>query len=564
MKMNRRIGALLLAMLLAVSFLPMVRSYAADCIVGGDNHTPWNSVQDGVFMYDGGTMTITTSNRVLQGQSSEISVPENTTVTVAVAPVSGYTARLRVNGQEVTLNNGVYTTTTTSEQAGLKFEANFENKNPGGGSTPNPPEGNSSISLILEGNAFDGADTDYYHYMKTQNASFEIYVKLDPNGTFQTMQSLIDDTKVILAAESQTTYRFDASISYVGVLVMYASDLYMVSAPGNGVTNASGEAVFTLNQGDEQHIQIDRKSETLTVTWAYDSTSFGADAYLEHGTAEVTAIEGVSDLFAQFGGNPGNAQGGNIAVPSGRKVTIKLVPDYGYQVAGLQLNGGVTLQPDDARTSTFTFVMGNSPVHLKGIFTKASDTVNTNSKQIESAGIANGANAVASGNLRLTVSDAESYDTTAAQALVSGAQSAQAVDLKLDQIVSKGNGTNWENNITEFEKPVTLNLALDNYDANYDYTVVRNHNGTWTELVTTVERGTLSFETNQFSTYVIVKKAKTTESITTTEKTTSTSGTEVKNPSTGTPSTGDAALPVACAVMCMVSTILLIGMEKKK
>lgn len=564
MKMNRRIGALLLAMLLAVSFLPMVRSYAADCIVGGDNHTPWNSVQDGVFMYDGGTMTITTSNRVLQGQSSEISVPENTTVTVAVAPVSGYTARLRVNGQEVTLNNGVYTTTTTSEQAGLKFEANFENKNPGGGSTPNPPEGNSSISLILEGNAFDGADTDYYHYMKTQNASFEIYVKLDPNGTFQTMQSLIDDTKVILAAESQTTYRFDASISYVGVLVMYASDLYMVSAPGNGVTNASGEAVFTLNQGDEQHIQIDRKSETLTVTWAYDSTSFGADAYLEHGTAEVTAIEGVSDLFAQFGGNPGNAQGGNIAVPSGKKVTIRLVPDYGYQVAGLQLNGGVTLQPDDAQTSTFTFVMGNSPVHLKGIFTKTSDTVNTNSKQIESAGIANGANAVASGNLRLTVSDAESYDTTASQALVFGAQSAQAVDLKLDQIVSKGNGTNWENNITEFEKPVTLNLALDNYDANYDYTVVRNHNGTLTELATTVEQGTLTFETNQFSTYVIVKKAKTTESITTTEKPTSTSGTEVKNPSTGTPPTGDTALPVACAVMCMVSTILLIGMKKKK
>ncbi|MEI3184995.1 MAG: hypothetical protein V8S88_03600 [Lachnospiraceae bacterium] len=81
----------------------------------------------------------------------------------------------------------------------------------------------------------------------------------------------------------------------------------------------------------------------------------------------------------------------------------------------------------------------------------------------------NGANAAAA-DLRLTVSDAEAM-TRAAQALVSGAQSAQAVDLKLDQIVSKGNGSNWKN-ITEFEKPVTLNLALDNYDANYDYTVV--------------------------------------------------------------------------------------------
>lgn len=205
-----------------------------------------------------------------------------------------------------------------------------------------------------------------------------------------------------------------------------------------------GTVICSKKGESESHIQIDKNSETLTVTWAYDSDSFGADAYLEHGKAQITAIEGVSDFSTLFGGNPGDAKGGNIAVPAGKKVTIKLVPDYGYQVAGLQLNGGVTLQPDDAQTSTFTFVMGNSPVHMKGLFTKVSDTVNSNSKQIEAASITNGANAAASGNLRLTVSDAESYDTTAAQALVSGAQSAQAVDLKLDQIVSKGNGSNWE------------------------------------------------------------------------------------------------------------------------
>lgn len=582
MNRKKRLLPLLMALLLIVSYLPVMRSYAANCIVGGDNHTPWISVQDGVFKYDGGTMTITTSNGALQGQSSEISVPENTTVTITVVPVSGYTVRLRVNGQEVTLNNGVYTTTTTSQQTSLKFEANFENTNPGGGNTPNPPGGNSPISLILEGNAFDGADTDYYHYMKKQNTSFEIYVRLDPNGTFQTMKSLIDDNKVILASGSQTTYRFDTSISYVGVRVMCASDLYMVSAPGSDVTNASGEAVFTLNRGDEQHIQIDKNSETLTVTWAYDSDSFGSDAYLEHGKAQITAIEGVSDFSTLFGANPGDAKGGNIAVPEGKKVTIKLVPDYGYQVAGLQLNGGVTLQPDDAQTSTFTFVMGNSPVHMKGLFTKVSDTVNSNSKQIEAASITNGANAAASGNLRLTVSDAESYDTTAAQALVSGAQSAQAVDLKLDQIVSKGNGSNWEKNITEFEKPVTLNLALDNYDANYDYTVVRNHNGKLTELSTMVEQGTISFETNQFSTYIIVKKSKaagvdkpsTTPSTTTPSTTPAAPDTDVTKPAakdtkpaktndTASPKTGD-AMPVAGMMLVMAGSLTGYAVIRRK
>ena len=40
--------------------------------------------------------------------------------------------------------------------------------------------------------------------------------------------------------------------------------------------------------------------------------------------------------------------------------------------------------------------------------------------------------------------------------------------------------------------------------------VVRDHNGTTTALPTKVINGKVTFETNQFSTYVIVKKEKTT------------------------------------------------------
>lgn len=578
MNRKKRLLPLLMALLLIVSYLPVMRSYAAECIVRGDNHTPWNSVQDGVFTYDGGTMTITTSNGSLTGAADNVTVPENTTVTVTLFPRDGYTVQLVVNGNQVTLNNNVYTVETSANQPELKFEACFTN--PGGGNNPgnpNPPAGNQPICLILEGDAFKGADdTDYYHYMKSQDKNFEIYVDLDDTGNSrsQTMDNLMKEQKVSLAPESQSTYRFADSVSNARVTVMCSSGTYTITTPGTTSNGSSGERSFAVKKGEsESHIQIDKNSETLTVTWAYDSDSFGADAYLEHGKAQITAIEGVSDFSTLFGGNPGDAKGGNIAVPAGKKVTIKLVPDYGYQVAGLQLNGGVTLQPDDAQTSTFTFVMGNSPVHMKGLFTKVSDTVNSNSKQIEAASIINGANAAASGNLRLTVSDAESYDTTAAQALVSGAQSAQAVDLKLDQIVSKGNGSNWENNITEFEKPVTLNLALDNYDANYDYTVVRNHNGKLTELSTTVEQGTISFETNQFSTYIIVKKSKaagedkpsTTPSTTTPSTTPAAPDTDVTKPAakdtapaktndTASPKTGD-AMPVAGMMLVMAGSL---------
>ena len=42
-------------------------------------------------------------------------------------------------------------------------------------------------------------------------------------------------------------------------------------------------------------------------------------------------------------------------------------------------------------------------------------------------------------------------DTTNALAQVENAVSAEAVNLTLDQIVSKGDGTNWENPVTQFE-----------------------------------------------------------------------------------------------------------------
>lgn len=526
MNRKKRLLPLLMALLLIVSYLPVMRSYAAGTYtVKIDESHGACEASDGTFTYkDGtsvmGTMKIVSSDtgKGFQQSSKQIEeVQENTVFT-------------RSGGQ-------------------------------GSGGDPNPggPSPSGSVTLQLEGNAFSGSANDFYNELKQADSHFEIYA--DAGSGYKTMSQLVTDS--VVTSKGNGVYEFKTEITPVKVYITYDAANYDLSAFG-GITIGNTESTAASITAGMQHIQIDKKSETLTVTWAYDSDSFGADAYLEHGKAQITAIEGVSDFSTLFGANPGDAKGGNIAVPAGKKVTIKLVPDYGYQVAGLQLNGGVTLQPDDAQTSTFTFVMGNSPVHMKGIFTKVSDTVNSNSKQIEAASITNGANAAASGNLRLTVSDAESYDTTSAQALVSGAQSAQAVDLKLDQIVSKGNGSNWENNITEFEKPVTLNLALDNYDANYDYTVVRNHNGKLTELSTTVEQGTISFETNQFSTYIIVKKSKaasvdkpsTTPAAPDTDvtKPAAKDTTPAKTNNTASPKTGD-AMPVAGMMLVMAGSL---------
>ena len=281
---------------------------------------------------------------------------------------------------------------------------------------------------------------------------------------------------------------------------------FMPNVAGMGF---SENAPLVLDGSGSQHIQIDKKVNTIT--WAYD-VRHGKDAYLEHGTAEIIAVNGtpVAKLPVDptnFATNAGNKDGGHFAADPGDKITIKLTPDYGYQLSGVKLNGGAMLEAQKD-VSTFTFTMPNTSIHFKGIFTKSEDAVVTTGNTVKNAAIANGANAANSGNLELKVSDNTDYNTAAATALVSDAVAAEAVDLSLNQVVSKGNGTNWETGITEFEKPITLSLALKDYDANYDYTVVRNHNGKLTALDTTAINGTVSFATNQFSTYVIVKKEK--------------------------------------------------------
>ena len=67
----------------------------------------------------------------------------------------------------------------------------------------------------------------------------------------------------------------------------------------------------------------------------YDRQTYGEDAYLEHGKAQVVAVEGVYDLYSiPFANNPGDEKGGHIAVEAGKQVTVRLTPDYGYQLKG--------------------------------------------------------------------------------------------------------------------------------------------------------------------------------------------------------------------------------------
>lgn len=423
-----------------------------------------------------------------QGKSKYTIQGENVYIKITYAQGSTYKAAIP-NGVEV--KDGV-----PIEITGGHIE--FIDTSAGGGSQGGNPPQPTGGSLQFEGNAWSS-----YQNMKLY-AGLELYVNPDNTG-FVTLTDLLNQNKATFD-ESGMVCLLDESVTSVSIYAqLEKKDEYKIQF--HGATQAVGTSEDTaITVNGTQHIQIDRKC--LTVTWAYDDT-YGEDGRIEHGTAEIIKINGqdVSQMtFSNFANNPGDKSGGHLAVKRDDVVTIKLIPDYGYQLSGASING-VTLAPQ-TEVSTFTFKMPDTNVHFKGIFTQTSDEINTSATKVSSASFENGANAAPSGNLRLTVADSNE-DTTNALAQVANAVSAEAVNLTLDQIVSKGNGNSWETPVTQFSQPVKMKLKVADYDTAAGYEVVREHNGNLTKLTTSMsEDGTLTFETNQFSTYFIVKTAK--------------------------------------------------------
>ena len=501
-KSRRTIFGFLLALVLILGVLPefhvRAEGNSQTYMVGADNHTQWDSVQDGVFQYSAGSMKIEGAG--LQGDAAQADVPAGTEITITLTPGKDCVLRsFMVNAQSIAVasmntNGTSYIYKTKVENAELKFEPKFEASG-GNAPGPNPGTGNN-ICFRLEG---DGISANNYTTWK--NNKIEIYIGI--GDTYQTLDQWLGENKISVDVDG-AEYRVDESVDTVKVYVLNnGSEKYMIQGAGTSQENA-----VTWTEKRTYSIQVDK--ERITITWGYDSKTYGEDAYLEHGTARIIQINDAAPKTNDpYGNNAGDNRGGNLVVQPGDKVTVELKPDYGYQLKRVSLNGMSLAAAKDV--STFTFTMPNTQIHFKGIFEKAEDTVDTSAaKEVTSASISNGANAAESGNLQLTVVDSTGYDMTAAQQKVTGAVSAQAVEMDLNQIVAKGDGTNWKTKITEFTNPITLSLGINNYDANYDYVVVRDHNGTTTALPTKVIDGKVTFETNQFSTYVIVKKEKTT------------------------------------------------------
>ncbi len=298
--------------------------------------------------------------------------------------------------------------------------------------------------------------------------------------------------------------------------------------------------IYSFDIAADESYQFDIVfSYTRSLSWSYKEKDKGKDNYVENCKLYLLDEEGnerayVDEAYDSTDPRYPTEDYVNYQLEIGKKFRFKLVPDYGYQVAGLQINS-YTIAPSeiDGEVGIFYFTMKDSNFHLNGVVKQVNNTSEVNEEisdivtsidiqdadstdevdPLEKAVTDNGIG----GTLDFIVSKADEIENWAStEGIFDGAKAVTSIDIEIDNILSKGTEEYWDDNIAELDKPVTVTLGFEGSNEDgVEYRVVREHEGAKTaiEAVYNAENKTLSFDTDKFSSYTIVRSSIPTDNV---------------------------------------------------
>ncbi len=332
-------------------------------------------------------------------------------------------------------------------------------------------------------------------------------------------------------------------------------DIGTVTVNGKAITLPEGTkdtVEFTIEPASEYVIEVTKKPTIIprVIIWARDkayNTSLKDDELLKNGTIEILEIKKPDGTSICLDGVKQDISYGWASVIPGSEIILRAVPEYGYQLESITINGQSLTPLADA--STFSYTMPDENVHISGIFTKAEDQVELKTDKVKKALIQLAENEITSGNSRLTIKDAvlTQQQIDAFKKAAGDYQIAEYFDIKLAQILYKNTASNlWINNIETLKKSakVSLQIEADWEPANSELAVIHEKkDGTYEIIPASFDAATqmVMFQTDGFSNYAIAyKKVETAtedQSGNTTEDASGKTTEEVTEPTTET--TGD-------------------------
>ena len=568
-KMPKRILSLLLVTIMAVNyFLPIRSVFASTPQNNGDygkirlnGVTSLQNVDNAdtvVGTYEHGTVTITGSGLYSDGNDQIYALGD---ITVTATPSEGYTADLWENGSDLHTATKAYNNITATDIKTIDGMFNENQSNPNLNNNPNNNQGNTTANVTVS--AGNGT-YKIKKYVPEEGKQKEVDVAYDDETDFYingsmwnhenniTYNSNSQDTSVKFTFETLWINRYYDNIVINGVSYNVSDyldfddrDQWLIANHGSQILSFD---IPNVPKADSYNIVVKHgenngKRYFATFLWTADPAQANGHDYIGHAKLDfvkaVYEVQGTTytvtgdqvesnlvhegnfdnyhsqDGFLTYGTTSGvNFDDGSLTLPGGALVTMRVVPEYGYQVTSV--NGGNNFTTTESGVSEFTVrVEEGTAGYFQAEVTKVDDEVLANSQKVSSGSVEIANGEIDSGTVRLSVDDVQlSPDkiNDFEDAVGSNYKINSYLDINLNNVLYKGSADDvWSKQIHHLDNEALITLKLeDGIDIN-DIVIVHNiDNGDKFEIIKIdsydPKTNTITFRTKSFSNYAIAKK----------------------------------------------------------
>lgn len=445
---------------------------------------------------------VTVSGTGLYAQNTNVYAPAGSNVSLTATGNGSYVGELIVNGAKVT---------TFPYEIQNLIANNFVNID----TSFSIPPATATVTYTPTGNpvdriAINNGEYDFEHpnnpVTYDYDGSNKVTIELETLATIQKLTTL----KI-----NGTTYT--AQLPSTKEQLLNAVDGQTIHYVFNDVDYAATYAIETTTEPFDETTSI-----VGSFLWSYKDEDKGTDDYVGNGQLELIKIKyngveytpdqlSLDQGYLQWGEAPGANFGGAL-LPVGTEVTVRLLPNVGYQLTSFTINGGEFTAQEEVGVYTFDVPAGN--FHLGAHFTKVNNAVNTDEADaVTSGSIKLGNGEIDNGTARLDVKNATDINPSTIEGFEenSGDYNLKTIlDIKLFNTIYKGTADDtWDEQLDELNREATITLKLDEgIDGNDIVIIHEKHDGTYEVIPTTYDpvAHTITFRTSSFSNYAIATR----------------------------------------------------------
>lgn len=212
---------------------------------------------------------------------------------------------------------------------------------------------------------------------------------------------------------------------------------------------------------------------------------------------------------------------GSATFPVGTELTVKIIPDAGYQLVSFGVNEG-GFEPQE-EIGVYTFEIGGGNFHLQAHVEDVENAVNAkNSNSVEGGSIEFGGveNSMNIGTARLDIEDNDNLTGNQINGFEDAAEDYEiqgVYDVSLFNTVFKGSvNASWDTQVDELNNSATITLEMsDNLNGKDIIIIHETHDGDYEviDVEYDANSNSISFETDSFSNYAVATKGEGTDPV---------------------------------------------------